>query len=353
MIDEQPGSKVQTRYILGLEDFIKTISDEADSFFSTDFPPDPEKKPQQRPVLWFRGHEDQSYSLLPKLYRIVLDQCKQKDDETKQDWHRRIWDQISNDEKELIEEFKLRNYHQIGDHYPENDFLWLCLMQHYGTAGRLLDWSETAMAAVFFALERYFVSAKPSDHPLPCIWVLKPALLNYCSAKNNDYRKIADSDVVNDLIRKNGKYKIQSLLTPSRQRSEPREDLLDPKSYFLPLKGHPRKKPRSGNSSLAADIGQHHQAVYSPYNNERIKVQSGAFTIFPLLPNEPCEPLKSYYLENLPDSDQFLYKIILVRPEHISNQLKRMGVKRSLYYPEMPNVSVDIETKILLDGKKR
>jgi len=52
---------------------------------------------------------------------------------------------------------------------------WLFLMQHYGLPTRLLDWTESLLVAMFFALEdrRY-------DNEHGALWALNPAQLNKC-----------------------------------------------------------------------------------------------------------------------------------------------------------------------------
>lgn len=56
---------------------------------------------------------------------------------------------------------------------------WYHIMQHHGLPTRLLDWTEGALIALWFAL-RY-----PVDSGTPCVWVLNPFWLNRSSAGSN------------------------------------------------------------------------------------------------------------------------------------------------------------------------
>jgi hypothetical protein len=53
---------------------------------------------------------------------------------------------------------------------------WLLLMQHYGVPTRLLDWTENALAALYFAVISQRTK-KPSRSD-GCVWCLDPLALN-------------------------------------------------------------------------------------------------------------------------------------------------------------------------------
>jgi FRG domain len=107
-------------------------------------------------ILWYRGHRDASWTLLPFVKR----------------------EYDSDGERNLTHRFRSR----AGTRYerlPGYDDLpsWLALMQHYGLPTRLLDWTRSPMVALFFALDGAWrlKNSQPTDANL---WVLEPHALN-------------------------------------------------------------------------------------------------------------------------------------------------------------------------------
>jgi hypothetical protein len=106
--------------------------------------------------LWFRGVHDATYSLVPRLYRGGGDAAE-----------------LLARERDMLDEFRSRSRPLLeGNVY--SDWERLFVMQHYGVPTRLLDWSENAFFALYFAL----AAAERDRAPDAAVWVLDPARWN-------------------------------------------------------------------------------------------------------------------------------------------------------------------------------
>ena len=106
---------------------------------------------------WFRGHGDASWSLDPSWYRSSRNVSG-----VGAEYY---------SEQTLLERFRLRAPTYL-DRLPASDWEWLFLMQHYGLPTRLLDWTESALIALYFALRD---NKGKRD---AAVWVLSPWWLN-------------------------------------------------------------------------------------------------------------------------------------------------------------------------------
>ena len=106
---------------------------------------------------WFRGHARVQENLLPKLLR------------------EKYVVSYSNRELSLIEAFK-RVAPALDTNVPRQDdnIAWLFLMQHHGLSTRLLDWTKSALIALYFVVTEH----ENNDGEL---WALYPDHLNKLS----------------------------------------------------------------------------------------------------------------------------------------------------------------------------
>jgi hypothetical protein len=117
---------------------------------------------------WFRGQANAAWPLLPSLYR---DQ------------------ELASYGDAHMDDFKLKAYPYLEGiaQQPADDWDWYFLMQHHGLPTRLLDWTEGALLALYFAvrdsLTTYPDAKKPPD---ACVWLLDPWQLNEKIARKGD-----------------------------------------------------------------------------------------------------------------------------------------------------------------------
>ncbi|MBE3070219.1 MAG: FRG domain-containing protein, partial [Planctomycetes bacterium] len=111
--------------------------------------------------IWFRGHTDPKWKLVPAIFRNDI---LPKDAHSKR-----------SPEKWMLMEFIWQAMQRTTDHPMHNRRAsWMALARHRGLPTRLLDWSESILAAAWFATEPT-VGKKRKDS---IVWALNPALMN-------------------------------------------------------------------------------------------------------------------------------------------------------------------------------
>ncbi len=112
-------------------------------------------------MTWWRGQENAEFDLIPRVYRKESNGKKF-------------------DETNLLHIFKARarsRSDSCPDDSPSKKGDWLALAQHYRLPTRLLDWSESALTGLFFALlDGNDVEGSASIDG--ALWVLSPMELN-------------------------------------------------------------------------------------------------------------------------------------------------------------------------------
>jgi hypothetical protein len=223
--------------------------------------------------IWFRGVADTTYGLEPSIFRYNVNPAV---------------------EKELYNRFKVRALpfldHQPNDNYWE----WLFYMQHYGVPTRLLDWSESALIGLAFAV--IFREEKHQDKDA-ALWCLDPIKLNRDFVKGFKPTEI-----------------LPNITDPTVQGVQKYSDPDIPVDFPV--------------------------AIYGPQNNERIVAQKGVFTLFPFKDR--------FKIEDLATSHNFLAKIIINNADidRIKSQLITLGITETLVYPGLDYLAYEIKREV-------
>ena len=244
--------------------------------------------------VWFRGQAKQSYPLLPTFYRDAAQG-------------------IYYDEEGLFERFKALAA-SFTDREPQDDWDWYFLARHHGMPSRLLDWTESALAAVFFALEEtmlYFTTRieweaqlelgkQPSifDDNCPALWVMDAGTLNKSTCSpGDDYP-----------------FSVGGALT----------------AQYLP-------------AALAANPSETNRlpvALFPRRANTRIVAQQGGFTLH----GHSSEPIESIAQSSSSPCEVRLARIVIDRANaaFLYEELARAGVNRVGLFPDLDTVAAHV-----------
>ncbi|MBS2773022.1 FRG domain-containing protein [Anoxybacillus rupiensis] len=228
---------------------------------------------------FFRGQSRVKYKLLPSLLRVNDEGIRYFGD---------------NCDKNFLASFKSKAMLYLN-YYPQNDIEWMFMAQHYGIPTRLLDWSQSPLIALFFAVERSGYQYEGNDCPV--VWCLDPIDLNkkvmYLGHRVDVPNLMENDNTLNNCIRE----------------------------YY--------------GIGITKDEILYPLAISGPLNNSRINAQKGVFTLFPLNANP---------LESMEKADEYLFKINIDKDyiEDIKIELYNLGIKYSTVYPELSSLAKDI-----------
>jgi hypothetical protein len=275
-----------------------------------------EKLAQGREGVWFRGHSDSSFELLPSVFRRS---GKNQDGP----YHNEV---------ALLKEFVRR--HPQAKHEHSSTLELLTYAQHYGLPTRLLDWTENLLVAIYFACNEFpdvdgelFLRLSPKSPNN----LFELACGDYCEAiikacideeyTSNILQNIAKSFDDNDFLLK--------LICIN---DIPIEKALN----IWPIankKGHLHISFKSEDVVFPLDGSCF--SYYPPLINKRLISQSGCFTVHSgkisggdiLIPFTPLKP----------NQQSSLFSIIIPHDvkQKILYSLKNCGIDKSRLFPEL------------------
>ena len=203
-------------------------------------------------------------------------------------------------EKHLLSRFQQKSipFHSRSLNDP---WEWLFLMQHYGVPTRLLDWSESPLMALFFAVTSAHHSLNSGGRPVfkddASVWFLAPELWNKRAIKLKSFEG--------------------SVLTT---------DDTNAAAY----------KP-TGDLSMMKDLPI---AIYGAHNSQRIVAQRGVFVCF----GKDTRPMEKMYEQETFPSD-CLIRVVL-KKRHLPQMyeaLKRHGLTDSVVFPDLDGLAREIK----------
>lgn len=232
---------------------------------------------------WFRGQGNSDWLLVPKIYRSQFEELIDYEEDFRDDFKQQAWSYLAPTGWE-----------------PTNSWEWYFLMQHYGIPTRLLDWTESSLIALYFAIndvdslqaraERKKSESRPKRVKNAAVWALDPGKLNRKVAKKRD-RIFSLSD------REIGRY-----------LSEPRSRL---KPAMRPI------------------------AIQPPHKSHRIAAQQGFFTV---------HGTSRKALETYPSLKRHCVKIEIdvQSVSQIREQLRTAGIAETTVFPELSGLAKEL-----------
>ncbi len=238
---------------------------------------------------WYRGESRDHGHLVPKLYRDI-----ENDDIKKQLEKERIF----------YLEFQRRARALAPNFAPNDTWSWYFLIQHYGGPTRLLDWTQDAAIALFFALDTEQNSKKN-----PIVILLSPAVLADYAFKEIKIERSSKS----------------SVLYPGDIPTE---------RWIINLTGE--------HDQLVYEMPNSPIAIFPPYSEGRITAQRSCFTLF--------GKEKYGFIKDGKDivcpccGQKIIHKLVINgrKKNELKRELTRIGITSGKIYPGLDGLCKEI-----------
>jgi hypothetical protein len=329
--------------ISNINDYLDALKSRRDEFQSNDY------------EVFFRGHSDATYKVVPKVYR-------------KSTVNKKCYANPKNEHKLFA---------NAETKYPEafiaqdTTFEKIALMQHYGVSTRLLDLTENALIALYFACSNY----KDKKDGAVLVFGIKQEVIKYyngdsvsilCAISklpNEKIMPIADEfyklfmaesfDTKRhknlNAIQQRAKSLKSSTIIESIRNSyktltaieiEKTTEFLnkcDHIGYIMHEIGH--EKPHFKPIIRVEDFDNRILCVKSKLNNDRIKAQSGLFLLFGIYGADKSKLPRIDFAKHKENIEFKEINIDKANKSKILNDLKVLGISDSTVFPGLAHSS--------------
>ncbi|WP_017259521.1 FRG domain-containing protein [Pedobacter arcticus] len=267
-------------------------------------------------VFWFRGESSINYKtpLVPNAYRVIAESINLSTNK------QFMSKNIQSIEGNINSDYYRKAVFYLKENNIENTRAnRYFLMQHYGLLTRLLDWTENALIALYFATNSAGNSLDAR------VWMLNPfELNNYTMQQLFSNRETKEYKLIPGIA---NTYKKKKLFNKKNQL---RLTELTRRYLYMDF--------LTNDGDIESEEAYFPLAVYPPYIDRRIQSQSGCFTIF------------GNQITGLTCAKKDWLKSIIIdgnKKNEILKELEIIGISEHSIYPDLDGLSRSIKQKYL------